>query len=149
MIFLFRPDFLFIWVCYPTSDKKVSGRTLRATCSPGIKSRLLNNTASGCGRASLGRKHFGLSILFQSSVSDYFLFQIWTLHTPPQHHLPCLRGECSQDVMLPFGHTETRQEVILFPHHAHSTVECSQHSLTAKRDLCLIWAVRSQGKQRM
>lgn len=76
-------DFLFVWVCYPTADKKkVAGRTSRATCSPGMKSRQLNNTASGCGRASLGRKHFGSSILFQSSVSDYFLFQIRTLHTP-------------------------------------------------------------------
>lgn len=82
----------------PNSRQKVPGRTSRATCSPGMKSRQLNNTASGCGRASLGRKHFGLSILFQSSVSDYFLFQIRTLHTPPQHHLPCLTDECSQDV---------------------------------------------------
>lgn len=82
-------DFLFVWVCYPTADKKkVAGRTSRATCSPGMKSRQLNNTASGCGRASLGRKHFGLSILFQSSVSDYFLFQIRTLHTPPSITCP-------------------------------------------------------------
>lgn len=93
---LFRPDFLFVWVCYTTEDKKkVPGRTLRAMCSPGMKCRQLNNTASDRGRASLGRKRFALSILFQSSVSDYFLFQIRSLHTPPEHHL---RDECSQDL---------------------------------------------------
>lgn len=45
---------------------------------------------------------------------------------------------------LPFDHAESSQaRKLLFPHCAH------QHSLTFKRDLHLIWAVRSQWKQRM
>lgn len=143
--FLFRPDFLFVWVCYPTADKKkVPGRTLRAMCSPGMKSRQLNNTASDCGRASLGRKHFGLSIFFQSSVSDYFLFQIRTVHTPPQHHLPCLRDGCSQD--MPCCHLATLspgKKWCCF--HTMPTA----HSLSVKSNLSLIWAVRRQAKQRI
>lgn len=140
VIFLFRPDFLFVWVCYPTEHKKVSGRTSRATCSPGMKSRQLNNTASGCGRASLGRKHFGLSILFQSSV---WLFSLPNSDpsrpSPASPALPEGRVQ-PERAMLPFGHAEARQDVILFPHHAHST--CCKHSLTAKRDLILIWAIK-------
>lgn len=127
-----------------TKKKKVPGRTLRAMCSSGMKSRQLNNTASDCGRASLGRKHFGLSIFFQSSVSDYFLFQIRTLHTPPQHHLPCLRDGCSQD--MPCCHLATLnpgKKWCCF--HTMPTA----HSLSVKRDLSLIWAVRRQAKQRI
>lgn len=66
--------------------------------------------------------------------------------SPASPTLPEGQGQPGH-AMLPFDHTEARQEVILFPHRAHSI--CCQHSLTAERDLCLIWAVRSQGKQRM
>lgn len=95
-----------------------------------------------------GEKAFWLELFFP--VISLWLFSL--PNSGPSHPSPASpalpeRRVQLRHAVLPFGHSESRQEGMLFPHRAHSTY--CQHSLTVKRDLHLIWAARSQAKQRI
>lgn len=145
--FLFRPDFLFVWVCYPTGDKKSPRQDLKSHVQSWNEMQTAKQHCIWLCESFPREKAFWL---------EHFVpvISLWLISLPnsdPSHPSPASpalpeRGVHPGHARLPSGHWVQARK-LLFPHHAHST--CCQHSLTFKRDLRLIWALRSQEKQRM
>lgn len=121
--FLFRPDFLFVWVCYPTADKKKSPRQdLKSHVQSWNEIQTAKQHCIWLWESFPGEKAFWLEHFFP--VISLWLFSL--PNSDPSHPSPASpalpeRRVQPRHAVLPFGHAESRQEVMLFPYHAHST----------------------------